>query len=63
MKNTALYVSGTVFLVVAIFHLLRVIAKTSLVVGTCQVPLAPSAIGFVAALALAFWMFRAARFK
>jgi hypothetical protein len=61
MKNIALKVSGVVFLVVAILHLLRAIFNVEVIVGSFVAPIWLSIIGFIFALALSLWMFKAAR--
>ena len=60
-KNMALKVAGTVFLLVAIMHLLRLLLKVQLSVAGNNVRLYMSLIGFVVALLLAMWMFAASK--
>jgi len=55
----ALKVAGAVFLLVALLHLARLVFKFSILVGHHPVPLWANAIGFVIALGLSVWMFKA----
>lgn len=61
MKNIALKVGGTVFLLISVLQLSRVLFKLHVLVGSYEVPLVASAVAFVVALSLAIWMFRSAR--
>jgi type VI protein secretion system component VasK len=60
-KNMALKVSGFIFLMVAIMHLLRLFLKVQVHVGSHHVRLLVSLVGFVVALLLAIWMFAASK--
>ena len=60
-KNLALFVSGIVFGLVAIGHLLRVIYQIQLVAAGHILPMNISYIGFVIALVLSIWMFVASK--
>lgn len=60
-KGLALKVAGTVFLVVAIMHLLRVIFKVQVDIAGTNVCLSLSLVAFVVALILAIWMFTASK--
>lgn len=60
-KNIALKVSGIVFAIVALGHLIRVIYHSHIVVSGYTIPMEVSYIGFVIALALSIWMFIASR--
>lgn len=62
-KDLALKVAGGIFLLVAIMHLLRVLLKTQLYVGSHHVRLVLSLICGVVALLIALWMFSAAKKK
>lgn len=53
-----LLISGLIFALVAIAHLLRVVFGMSVQVDATAVPMAVSWIGFVVPGALAFWAFR-----
>lgn len=53
--------SGTVFLLVAIFHLFRIIFQWPIIVGTLEIPYWFSYTGLpsgIAASTLAFWLLR-----
>lgn len=56
-KNLALRVSGIVFGLVALLHLIRIIHGTNIIYSTHIVSMEVSYIGFVLALVLAIWMF------
>ena len=58
MKDTALKVSGVIFFLVAIIHLLRIILKVEVTVGGMAVPMGASVVGFIVPLLLALWMFK-----
>ena len=58
MKDTALKVSGVIFLLVSVMHLLRVILKLDLIIAGVVVPIWVSIFGFVAPLLLSLWMFK-----
>ncbi len=57
MKDTALIVAGTIFLIVSIMHLVRLIFKVEVKMGKFIVPLRISIFGFVVPLLLSVWMF------
>ena len=61
MKNTALKVAGAVFLLVAALHALRVFCWTAVLVGGIEIPLVASTVGALVCVALAIWMFLAAK--
>ena len=53
--------SGTVFLLVAVFHLFRIIFQWPIIVGALEIPFWFSYTGLpsgIAASILAFWLFR-----
>lgn len=52
-----LVTAGVIFLLVSLLHLLRLIFKIKVMVGNFMVPLWFSAVGFIAPLLLAFWVF------
>ena len=54
-------VSGIVFSVVALAHLLRIVNAMSFQVGDYAVPMWVSWIGLIVTAGLAFWAFRASR--
>lgn len=53
-------VSGVLFSLVALMHLLRVIYNTPVIIDAYDVPMALSWIGFLVPAALALWAFRIA---
>ncbi len=61
MQKIALRTAGTIFLLVAIAHLVRLILGPQIMVGNFVMPLWPSVIAFVVMLALAIWMFKSAK--
>ena len=61
MKNIALKVTGAIFLLMALLHLLRVIFSIEVVVAGFTAPIWLSIFGFIFALALALWMFKTAK--
>ena len=54
-------VSGVLFLLVAVMHLLRVVYNMPVIIDAYAVPMAVSWLGCAIPAALAFWAFRAAR--
>jgi hypothetical protein len=60
-RKPYLLLSGTIFLVVAVLHLLRLIAGEPVLIGTTVVPLWISWFGFPGAAALGFWAHALAR--
>ena len=62
MKNNfALRAAGTVFLLVALMHLLRFIFKVEVIVAGFEVPLWYSLVGIIVALMLSMWLFRSVK--
>ena len=61
--NQRLYflISGLVFALAGLFHLIRIIYQWSVQVESLGIPLWPSWLIFVAASALSIWAFRLAR--
>lgn len=60
-KKLYLAVSGGIFFLVGIFHLLRLIYQWPIVVGARTIPHALSYVGFPVAIAYAvwaYWLFR-----
>lgn len=55
-----LYVSGIIFSLIALLHLIRLSLGLSVVVGTFSIPLWWSGVGLVIAGILAGWMFKSA---
>ncbi|MHB0946205.1 MAG: hypothetical protein ACYC3B_03435 [Sedimentisphaerales bacterium] len=62
-KDVALRVAGVVFILVAIFHLARVVMKLNANIGQWQIPASASIGGFIFAGILAILMFAAAAKK
>lgn len=61
MKRAALYVAGTMFGLVALAHLARLLYHFPIIINAIPVPDNASWIGLVVAAVLSFWMFRAAK--
>lgn len=59
--NSYCTVSGILFALVALAHLLRIINGMAIQVDDYAVPMAVSWIGFIVPAALAFWAFRLSR--
>jgi hypothetical protein len=53
-----LQVAGCIFFLIAVLHLVRLMGKLPVTIGTYTVPLWMSGIGGVVALGLSWWMFR-----
>ena len=53
-KRTYFLISGLVFAIVAIVHLLRIINQFQVVIGTWSAPMVASWIGFIAAGILSY---------
>ena len=60
-RKAALNVAGTVFLLVAMLHLTRLIFRWDVVVAQFVVPHYFSAIGALVAFSLSLWMFKSVR--
>ena len=56
-KKLYLIISGAIFLLVGVFHLLRLIYHWPIVVGTRAVPHALSYVGFPVAIGYAVWAY------
>jgi hypothetical protein len=54
-KRLYLAISGGIFLLVGVFHLLRLIYHWPIVVGTRAIPFALSYVGFPASIGYAIW--------
>jgi hypothetical protein len=54
-KKLYLALSGTIFLLVGIFHLLRLLYHWRIVVGTTTIPVALSFVGLPAATGYCVW--------
>jgi hypothetical protein len=59
-KNSALIVAGSIFVIVAMLHLVRLILKFPVILGHWEVPMFMSVIGLLIAGALCLWMFTSA---
>jgi hypothetical protein len=57
MKNY-LTISGSLFTVIALMHLLRLVQQSPVSIGAVAVPLWASVLGLVVASSLAAWAFR-----
>ena len=60
-KNLMLRVAGTVFLLVAVMHFVRLLLKVEVIVGRFTVPLFYSGIGLTIALLLSYLSFKSAK--
>ncbi len=60
-EKMALKTAGTLFLLIAMVHLLRVILSWDVIIGGFIVPLWFSVVAALITLALSVWMFKAAR--
>lgn len=58
MHNAALKVSGLLFLIIAVAHLVRFIYGTMVIVGTYVVPVWISGVAFAVCALLSLWMFK-----
>jgi hypothetical protein len=63
MKNTALMVSGIIFLLVAMMHAARIIYHVEIMAAGRVVPLGLSVFGFLFAILISAWMFCAEKGK
>lgn len=57
MKDLVLKICAMIFLLVGLLHLLRLILKINVVIGSTPVPLWMSAVGFVVPFLLSIWIF------
>lgn len=58
-----LLISGSVFALIGIFHLIRIISQWSLQVGTLGIPQWPSLLVIMAGAILSIWAFRLVRLE
>jgi hypothetical protein len=56
-KRTYFFISGLIFAIVAIVHLLRIIDQSPIIVGTWGVPMSVSVIGLIVAGILSYFGF------
>ena len=61
MDKMAVRVSGIIFLLMGIAHVLRVVFKVSVEVNGHLIPLWSSIVGSLVAFALATWIFRSSK--
>ena len=61
MKNFALKIAGTIFFLISILHLLRLVFKIEVIIGGYIVPFYLSAAGFIATFLLGWWMLNVTR--
>lgn len=55
-KNIALRIAGTIFGIVALMHLARVIMDIRVIIGEWEVPMVASMIGMIGAFVLCIWL-------
>ena len=56
-QHCALFIAGTVFGLVAVLHILRLIYKFDIVIAGKHIPLWANGIGLIVAVGLSLWMF------
>lgn len=56
-KDTALFVAGVVFAIVALGHLLRVYYQFPILFGDVHIPIWVNVIGLLISAGLSIWMF------
>ena len=61
MKRLPLIVSGVVFSIVALMHLLRIIYHWQILIVEYTIPMSVSIIALIISTLLALWMFSAAK--
>ena len=55
-KNLLLRLAGTIFGIVAVFHLLRVVIGVSVIISGWELPIWVNVLGFIATAILCGWM-------
>jgi len=55
-KNFALRIAGTIFGLVSVFHLLRIITGASVVIAGCSLPIWVNVMGLIATGFLCGWL-------
>lgn len=60
-RKPYLLLSGTIFLIVALLHLLRLFTSVPVLIGTSAVPIWVSWLGFPGAAGLCLWAYSLAR--
>ena len=61
LEKAFILISGSIFLLVAVFHLFRLLFQWPIIVGTIEIPFLLSYMGFPASMTftiLALWLFR-----
>ena len=61
MKNTALKVSGIIFLLISFMHILRWAFKIEILAGGFIIPQWISVVAVIVSFILALWMFKSSR--
>ncbi|WP_404790253.1 hypothetical protein [Altericista sp. CCNU0014] len=56
--KTYLLISAAIFALIAILHIVRLVNRWSILIGSFTVPLWGSWLGFILAAALSVWAFR-----
>ena len=62
-KNFLLRLAGTIFGVVAVFHLLRVVTDATFVIAGWPIPIWMNVLAFIATAILCGWMWRVSYHK
>ena len=60
MEKIALKIGGAVFVLVAVLHVLRIVMKVPVMIGSMDVPIGASVLWAVIAFALGLWMLKIA---
>ena len=55
-KDIALKIAGTIFGMVALLHLLRVITGVTVIIGGWELPMLVNLLGLIAASVLCIWL-------
>jgi hypothetical protein len=56
--RTGLRIAGIVFAIFALGHLIRLLTRTQVLLGTHQLPMIASVIALIIAAGLSFWMWK-----
>jgi hypothetical protein len=57
-KNAGLRIAGTIFGLVAVIHLLRLISGITVLIGDCSLPIWINIIGFIGTALLCTWLWK-----
>ena len=57
-KNLGLRIAGTIFAIVGLAHLGRLLIESDLILGSWSAPLWASGVAFFVACALSVWLFK-----